>query len=75
MGALDGKIAIITGAGSGIGRASAFARSQDGFAGFLVDLGQRADFPPGAVDAMLEVDDRLFRHCLGKHDEGGASVR
>ena len=46
---LDGKVALVTGAASGIGRASAFAFAREGARVVVVDDEDRARGPGAAV--------------------------
>ena len=53
MGLLDGKVAIITGAGGGIGREHALAMAKEGAAIVVNDLGGARD-GGGGVSAMAD---------------------
>ena len=53
MGMLDGKVAIVTGAGGGIGRAHALLLAKDGAAVVVNDLGGARD-GTGASTSMAE---------------------
>jgi len=62
----DHRVAIVTGAGSGIGRAAALALSSDGFS--VVLAGRRTE-PLDAVAAQVKVSDRILVMPTNVSDE------
>ena len=82
MGLLEGKSVIITGAGSGIGRASALLFAREGAKVVCADI--RPDWAEATVHAVTEaegtavaVDLRCVQRPRGGVDgaDGGAAVR
>jgi NAD(P)-dependent dehydrogenase (short-subunit alcohol dehydrogenase family) len=67
MGALDGRVAIITGAGRGIGREHAILFAAEGAKVVVNDLGGAADGTGGDVSPAQQVVDEI-------HGMGGAAV-
>ncbi len=59
MGVLQGKVVVITGAGSGIGRAAALLAAQEGARVVVNDLGVHRDGTPGAGPLAREVVDGI----------------
>ncbi len=57
MGSLDGKVAIVTGAGSGIGRQHALLLAKEGASVVVNDLGGARDGVGGSDSAANKVVD------------------
>ncbi|MCP4038816.1 MAG: SDR family NAD(P)-dependent oxidoreductase, partial [bacterium] len=72
MGLLDGKVAIITGAGGGIGREHALAMAKEGAAIVVNDLGGARDgVGSGSVmaDAVVEEVKTLGGEAVANYDD------
>jgi NAD(P)-dependent dehydrogenase (short-subunit alcohol dehydrogenase family) len=82
MGLLDGKVAIITGSGGGIGRAHALLFAREGAKVVVNDLGGARDGAGGDASAATRVADEIKAaggHAVANHDsvasaEGAASI-
>ncbi len=61
MGMLSGKVAIITGAGRGLGREEALAMAKEGCNLVINDLG--SSFDGTVIDAEIKVADRVVEEC------------
>jgi NAD(P)-dependent dehydrogenase (short-subunit alcohol dehydrogenase family) len=82
MGVLDGKVAIVTGAGGGIGREHALALSRQGAAVVVNDLGGARDGTGGGhnmADAVVDEIKQAGGEAVGNYDsvatvEGGQGI-
>jgi NAD(P)-dependent dehydrogenase (short-subunit alcohol dehydrogenase family) len=82
MGILNGKVAIVTGAGGGIGREEALALAAEGAAVVVNDLGGARDGTGGAhnmADAVVEEIQKAGGTAVANYDsvatmQGGASI-
>jgi len=82
MGVLDGKVAIVTGAGGGIGREHALALSKQGAALVVNDLGGSRDGTGGGhnmADAVVDEIKQAGGEAVANYDsvatvEGGRSI-
>jgi NAD(P)-dependent dehydrogenase (short-subunit alcohol dehydrogenase family) len=82
MGVLDGKVAIVTGAGGGIGREHALALSRQGAALVVNDLGGSRDGTGGGqnmADAVVDEIKQAGGEAVANYDsvatvEGGRSI-
>ncbi|MBJ7338219.1 SDR family oxidoreductase [Mycolicibacterium sp.] len=74
MGILDGKVALITGAGQGVGRGIAMAMAREGAAIAVVD--RNRETAPATVDLIEDLGGTaLYRICdVSKSDEVNACV-
>ena len=70
MGLLDGKIAVVTGAGGGLGREHALALAREGAAVVVNDLGGARD-GTGAGSAMADQDVAQARVTLDRDRGAG----
>ncbi len=61
MGMLDGKVAIVTGAGRGLGREEALVMAKEGCNLVINDLGAR--FDGTVIDAEIKVADEVASEC------------
>ncbi len=73
MSKLEGKVALITGAGSGIGRASAIHMAQAGAAVMCSDIDSQA--AEGTVALISEAGGRADRHGAGRDKCSGNGKR
>ena len=67
MGALEGKVAVVTGAGRGLGRSHALALAQEGAEVVVNDLGAELDGTGKSSDPA----DNVFKEIK---DAGGVAV-
>ena len=74
MSALRGKVAIVTGAGRGLGRAHALALAKQGAAVVVNDLGVKIDGSGEDVSQAQQVVDEILlaggRAIASNHDDG-----
>ncbi|MGW8957730.1 SDR family oxidoreductase [Paenibacillus sp. NPDC055715] len=86
MGKVDGKVALVTGGGQGIGRAIALRLSQDGFAVAVVDLNEETAqsvageiTKAGGRSLALKVDvsnrDQVFAATASKGEATGDATK
>jgi NAD(P)-dependent dehydrogenase (short-subunit alcohol dehydrogenase family) len=71
MGLLDGKVAIVTGAGRGIGRAQALAFAKEGASVVVADLGAERDgtgADPKVADAVVDEIRRAGGTAVASHE-------
>ena len=74
MGLLDGKVAVITGAGGGIGREHALAMAKEGAAIVVNDLGGKRDGSGGGGNAMADETVELVKKAGGEAVANYANV-
>jgi 3-oxoacyl-[acyl-carrier protein] reductase len=78
MGRLDGRVAIVTGAGRGIGRAEARALAAEGAAVVVMDLGSDTEDVAGAVAKEIGLDGGRAVAAHGDvtdYDDAGIAVK
>src|SRR3954471_24790429 len=69
MGALDGRVVAITGAGRGIGREHALLFAQEGAKVVVNDLGGAPDGSGADVSAAQAVVDEIGGGAIANHDD------
>ena len=74
MGLLDGKVAVITGAGGGIGREHALAMAKEGAAIVVNDLGGMRDGSGDGANAMADETVELVKKAGGEAVANYANV-
>jgi NAD(P)-dependent dehydrogenase (short-subunit alcohol dehydrogenase family) len=74
MGLLDGKVAVITGAGGGIGREHALAMAKEGAAIVVNDLGGKRDGSGDGANAMADQTVELVKKAGGEAVANYANV-
>ena len=62
MGSLDGKVALVTGAGRGLGRACAHLFARDGACVVVAEINEETGQPTGRSASFLGVEFQALRY-------------